>query len=94
MEKIVTIARAISCPTRLGILRLLGERGLSLSEAARLSNVSVSTAAFHLAVLLDAGLVTKASRGREAIYKWSRSRWAFSRMLPPAPTMPPSVSEG
>jgi len=88
MEKIVAIARAISCPTRLGILRMLGERGLSLSEAARLSNVSVSTAAFHLSVLVDAGLVTKTPRGRECIYRWSRSRWALSRMSPPAPTMP------
>jgi DNA-binding transcriptional ArsR family regulator len=88
MEKIVTVARAISCPTRLGILRLLGEQGRCLTEAARLSNVSVSTAAHHLSALMAAGLATKTVRGRKAVYRWSRSRWALTRMAPPAPTMP------
>lgn len=63
MEKVVTVARAIACPTRLRILRLLGERGLSVSEAARLSNVSVSTVAFHLAVLSKRASSRRAREG-------------------------------
>jgi DNA-binding transcriptional ArsR family regulator len=82
MEKTVIVARAIACPTRLAVLRLLGEQGLSLA------GLSTSTTAHHLAVLVEAGLVTKAPRGRECIYTWSRSRWALVRMASPAPPMP------
>jgi DNA-binding transcriptional ArsR family regulator len=93
MEKMVIVARAIASPTRLGVLRLLGERGCSLSTVARTMGLSVSTTAHHLSVLVQAGLVTKTPRGRECIYTWSRSRWALSRLSPPAPTMPSTTAE-
>jgi DNA-binding transcriptional ArsR family regulator len=88
MEKMVIVARAIASPTRLAVLRLLGEQGCPLTTAARLMGLSASTTAHHLAVLVDAGLVTKTPRGREAIYRWSRSRWALVRMPSPAAPMP------
>jgi DNA-binding transcriptional ArsR family regulator len=88
MERMVIVARAIACPTRLAVLRLLGEQGCSLSAAARTMGLSASTTAHHLAVLADAGLVVKTPRGRECIYKWSRSRWALVRMAAPAAPMP------
>jgi DNA-binding transcriptional ArsR family regulator len=92
MEKLVVIARAVACPTRLAVLRVLGEKGCSVTMAAHRVGLAISTTAFHLDHLVRAGLVTKSPRGREAIYKWSRSRWALSRMSSPAPTMP--VEEG
>jgi DNA-binding transcriptional ArsR family regulator len=93
MEKIIVLAQAIACPSRLGLYRLLGERGLSLTEAARRTGLAPSTACHHLAQLVTAGLAVKAPKGREAIYRWSRSRWQFVRERPPAPTMPPSERE-
>jgi DNA-binding transcriptional ArsR family regulator len=91
MEKLVLIARAVACPSRLAVLRLLGEKGCSLTTAANTVGLAVSTTAHHLSVLVDAGLVTKSPRGREAIYRWSRSRWAFARMAPPAPPAPTMI---
>ncbi len=94
MEKLIVIARAVGNPSRLAVLRVLGEKGCSVTRAAHSVGLAISTTAFHLDHLVRAGLVVKSPRGRECIYRWSRSRWAFTRMSPPAPTMPPSVSEG
>ena len=85
----VTVARAVACPARLEILRRVGAEGCTLTEVARQANLAVSTAAFHLTQLLDAGLVTKVVKGRRTIYRWSRSRWALVRLAAPARVMPP-----
>jgi DNA-binding transcriptional ArsR family regulator len=47
---------------------LLGGRALAAGELARLAGVQPSTASAHLARLLDGGLVTVASRGRQRYY--------------------------
>jgi DNA-binding transcriptional ArsR family regulator len=91
MEKLLVLAQAIACPTRLAMLRALGEKGCTLTAAAHLIGVSPSTAFHHLDRLVHAGLVTRTIRGRESIYKWGRARWQLVRMpppSPPAPTMP------
>jgi DNA-binding transcriptional ArsR family regulator len=93
-KKILAIARAISVPSRLHLLQVLGEIGKSLSDAAAIVGVSPATAHRHLDVLTKAGLVSKTVRGRKSIYRWSRSRWQFVRMSPTAPTMPPATTEG
>jgi|SRR5580658_3281192 DNA-binding transcriptional ArsR family regulator len=88
MEKVVIIGHAVACPTRLAILRSLGEAGCSLTVTAAKVGLAVSTTSHHLNVLGAAGLVTKTPRGRQTIYKWSRARWALVRQRPPAPTVP------
>src|SRR5271166_1275187 len=93
-NKIVGLARAIAVPARLHLLQVLGESGTSLSTAAATVGIAPSTAHRHLDVLVRAGLVVKAVRGRKAIYRWSKSRWAFTRMSPPASTMPSTTAEG
>jgi DNA-binding transcriptional ArsR family regulator len=88
MDKLVVISRALACPTRLGILRLIGDNGCSLTMAAHTAGLSVSTTAHHLSVLVEAGLAIKTVRGRESIYRWSRNRWQLVCARPPAPTTP------
>lgn len=94
MDRVLTVARAISVPSRLGVLRCLGNDGCHLTEAARRTGLAISTTAFHLAKLRAAGLVTKTTKGRKAIYSWSRLRWALVQQRPPAPTMPSAPAEG
>jgi DNA-binding transcriptional ArsR family regulator len=93
-KKTVTLARAIAVPTRLALLQTIGETGTTLSDAAATVGISPATAHHHLDVLVRAGLATKTARGRTAIYRWSKSRWAFTRLPPPAPTMPSTAAEG
>src|ERR1700722_834163 len=93
-KKIVGLARAIAVPTRLHLLQVIGETGTSLCVAAAAVGVSPATAHHHLDVLTKAGLVSKSLRGRQALYRWSCSRWQFVRMAPPAPTMPSTTAKG
>lgn len=93
MERILVVTRALSCPSRLAVLRTLGERGCSVTDTARLTGLAVSTTAFHLDHLVRAGLATKTPRGRKAIYKWTRARWQLVCMRPPAPTTPTMPEE-
>jgi DNA-binding transcriptional ArsR family regulator len=92
-RKIVTVARAIAVPSRLALLRVLGETGMPLTAAAATVGISPATAHHHLDVLTKAGLVSKTVSGRRAVYRWSRSRWQFVRARPPTPTMPPAATE-
>ena len=93
MEKVVVIGHAVACPTRLSALRALGENGCSLTQVARQLGVAPSTAAHHLSVLVDAGLAVRRPKGRECIYRWSRSRWQLVRERPPAPPAPMAPAE-
>ena len=75
---LLTIARAIAAPSRLGLLQVLGEDGLSVSEVAALVGLSVSTASYHLARLAHAGLAVAVRRGRHRVYKWPATRCALA----------------
>lgn len=63
------VGRALSTPARSTFLNLLmdGTRRPA-GELARAAGVSASTASEHLAVLVDAGLVTRRSQGRHRYY--------------------------
>src|SRR5687767_14974235 len=63
------VGRALSTPARSTFLNLLmdGTRRPA-GELARAAGVSASTASEHLAVLVDAGLVTRQSQGRHRYY--------------------------
>jgi len=63
-------ARALGDPARGRMVSaLLGDRAIPASELARIAGVSASTASEHLRVLLDAGIVTVDSRGRNRFYR-------------------------
>ncbi len=57
LDAIVSCARALASPDRLRILRRLYETSMTVSEVAETFYMSVSTAAFHLRILRDAGLI-------------------------------------
>ena len=58
-EKMSQVARALSVPTRVEILRLLGrENIMSVHEIAKKFSIPASTASVHIRVLEQAGLVT------------------------------------
>jgi DNA-binding transcriptional ArsR family regulator len=63
-------AALIADPTRATILRaLISGRPLAAGELARLAGVSAATASFHLAKLLDGGMIDVARQGRHRYYR-------------------------
>jgi DNA-binding transcriptional ArsR family regulator len=67
---IVPAAALIADPTRASILRsLLPDRPLAAGELARMAGVSAATASFHLAKLLEGGLIAVARQGRHRYYR-------------------------
>ena len=67
---IAPAAALIADPTRAAILRsLLPDRPLAAGELARTAGVSAATASFHLAKLLEGGLISVARQGRHRYYR-------------------------
>jgi DNA-binding transcriptional ArsR family regulator len=67
---IAPVAALIADPTRAAILRaLLPDRPLAAGELAGLAGVSAATASFHLAKLLDGGMIVVARQGRHRYYR-------------------------
>ena len=63
-------AALIADPSRAAILRaLLPDRPLAAGELARLAGVSAATASFHLAKLLDGGMIAVVRQGRHRYYR-------------------------
>src|SRR5260370_14059386 len=66
---IAPAAALIADPTRAAILRARVRDGpLAAGELARLAGVSAATASFHLAKLLDGGMIVVAREGRHRYY--------------------------
>jgi DNA-binding transcriptional ArsR family regulator len=78
-DPFVLFGRAVSCPVRLELLRVVGDKGLTVTQAATAVGVAPSTAFFHFQVLLDAGLVRKKGRRRGCRYVWPDQAWALVR---------------
>src|SRR6266436_2718862 len=67
---IAAAAALIADSTRAAILRaLLPDRPLAAGELARMAGVGAATASFHLAKLLDGGMITVARQGRHRYYR-------------------------
>jgi DNA-binding transcriptional ArsR family regulator len=67
---IAPAAALIADPTRAAILRaLVPDRPLAAGELARLAGVSAATASFHLAKLLEGGMIAVARQGRHRYYR-------------------------
>src|SRR5262245_54911835 len=80
---IASAAALIADSTRAAILRaLLPDRPLAAGELARLAGVSAATASFHLANLLEGGLITVIRQAGIATTGWPgmrlRRRWRLS----------------
>lgn len=72
-ELLVTVAKALSNPIRLSMLKLLYYSSLSISEIATALAIPQSTAAIHVKCLEDAGLIaTEALPGNHGIKKICR----------------------
>src|SRR5260370_13533969 len=83
---IAPAAALIADPTRAAILRaLLPDRPLAAGELARLAGVSAATASFHLAKLLDGGMIVVARQGRHRYHPPAGPAGA----APPAALRPP-----
>src|SRR5258708_20137426 len=94
---IASAAALIADATRAAILRaLLPDRPLAAGELARLAGVSAATASFHLAKLLEGGLITVIRQGRHRYYRLAGHEGAaalealglISPRLP-VPSLPP-----
>lgn len=60
-EQVAKISSALSVKVRRDIIRLINLGGLSINEIAWKLNIPVSTASFHVKVLVDAGLLIYSS---------------------------------
>ena len=56
-QAITRIARALSSPERLGIIRLLGQRSMNVKELSAAMELPMSTTALHVSTLEQAGLI-------------------------------------
>jgi DNA-binding transcriptional ArsR family regulator len=67
---IAPAAALMADPTRAAILRaLMPDRPLAAGELARMAGVSAATASFHLAKLLEGGMITMVRQGRHRYYR-------------------------
>lgn len=65
--------RALSDPTRRSILRMLGEREMTVGEIVDQFAISQPAVSRHLAVLRQAGLVQAARSGQSVVYRLDTS---------------------
>src|SRR4051794_39801115 len=82
MPQLLTLARALACPTRLFLLQLIGEDGMHLGRAAEAAGIAPSTASWHLGQLVTAGLAVRCRTGRRCIYRWGPLRWSLVGTAP------------
>ncbi|MBX3218991.1 MAG: winged helix-turn-helix transcriptional regulator [Labilithrix sp.] len=85
-ERLVRLAQALACGTRSDLLRRLGPSGCTISEVSVETKLAPSTVHYHLARLMEAGLVVRTRRGRRTIYGWGPTRWSVVER--PADTVP------
>jgi DNA-binding transcriptional ArsR family regulator len=74
-DEVLMLAQLLACPTRLAALRAVGEKGMGVTEVARVTGVTLSTASHHLGRLLDAGMVRVRRCGRRRVYRLARRKW-------------------
>jgi DNA-binding transcriptional ArsR family regulator len=70
---------ALGDPTRLALVRRLGEAPLSATVLSQRAPVTRQAITKHLRVLADVGLVTHARQGREVVYILDAQRLADAR---------------
>jgi DNA-binding transcriptional ArsR family regulator len=63
------VFKALSDPTRRGILELLRKRPMNAGDLAGHFDVSKPTMSAHFAVLREAGLITSEKHGKSVVYE-------------------------
>lgn len=83
---IAHISKALSSPVRLQILALISERPLNISEIAQRFSIPISSAAMHMNILEEAGIVITQSlpgvRGSQKVCGLKIGKVAFSLLNP------------
>ncbi len=74
VTQIAQIGQALSSPTRVEILKLLNTKPYLMSEVAQALNIQPSSAAFHLKMLENAGLINVEYSTK---YKGSNKRYSY-----------------
>ena len=70
VERTYGIVNALASPVRLGILKLLVQKSMSISELAQALNVSISSISMHVSILKDAGMISVISKpGKHGSFK-------------------------
>jgi DNA-binding transcriptional ArsR family regulator len=67
------VFKALSDPTRRGVLELLRKRPMSAGELADCFDVSKPTMSAHFAVLREAGLIISEKLGKSVVYELQMS---------------------
>lgn len=68
LERRAKVLRALSHSSRLLMLELMGDEGLTVSRLTELVGSDISTVSRHLSVLRDAGIVSCERDGNRRIY--------------------------
>ena len=84
--------KALSDPTRREILRLLGEKSLTVTEIVEHFAISQPAISRHLAVLRSAGLVSAERAGQTVVY--SLDTTVFQDVVRALLDLAPSLSPG
>ena len=74
LEEAARLFQALGDPTRLAILRVLGEKERTVGELVRTLDAPQPKISQHLKVLRDAGIVTSRKDGREIWYRQDRGK--------------------
>lgn len=74
MKNVVRVMKALSDPSRLKIMKLLGEKELCVCEVTALLQFSQPTVSKHLKILEDAGLVHSCRSGSWVNYSLTDGR--------------------
>lgn len=69
MDTFVTVAKALSDPSRVRILCALRDRELCVCQVVELLDLATSTVSKHMAILRQAGLVESRKDGRWVYYR-------------------------
>ncbi len=78
---IAAVAKALSHPVRVRMLRLLGRDGGYCGDLAELLGVAQSTVSHHLKALREAGLILGEEEGPATCYRVNLRRLAEARQL-------------
>ncbi|NSL54129.1 ArsR/SmtB family transcription factor [Uliginosibacterium aquaticum] len=68
LNHVATYFRALSEPTRLRILNALRDGGKNVSQITALTGCGQANVSKHLALLFEAGLVTRSAQGTAVFY--------------------------
>jgi len=69
VDRFVIVGKALSCASRIHLLKVVGNDSISVGAAVARTNLGQSTVSYHLAVLCRAGLLERARCGRGHVYR-------------------------